>query len=83
MLSLGLPSGDSARMFAPAHFDLETLSVATSALDEAWEEYRALLPVKPADAAKTRSEMALRIIAAIHEGRRDPSQLKWIALRAA
>ena len=82
MLSLGLPLGDSARMFAPAHYDLETLCVATSALDEAWEEYRALLPIKPADVAKTRSAMAGRIMAAIDAGRRDPAQLKWIALRA-
>ncbi len=82
MRSLGLPSADSARMFAPAHYDLETLSVAASALDAAWEEYRALLPVKPVDAATTRSAMARRIMAAIDEGRHDPAQLKWIALRA-
>ena len=82
MLSLGLPSGDSARMFALAHYDLETLLVAASALDKAWEEYRALLPVKPTDAAKTRSAMAGRIMAAIDAGGRDPDRLKWIALRA-
>jgi len=83
MLSLTVPLGDSARMFALAHYDLETLCVATSALDEAWEEYRALLRVKPADAVKTRSAMAARIMAAIDAGKRDSAQLKWIALRAA
>jgi hypothetical protein len=82
MRSLGLPSADSARIFAPAHYDLETLSVAASALDEAWEEYRALLPVKPVDAAATRSAMAKRIMTAINEGKHDPTLLKWIALRA-
>ena len=82
MLSLGLPSADNARMFALAHYDLETLSAATSAFDEAWAEYRALLRVEPIDAAATRSAMARRIMAAIDEGRRDPAQLKWIALRA-
>jgi hypothetical protein len=82
MPSLGLPSADSARIFALAHYDLETLSVATSAFDEAWEEYCALLPVKPVGAAETRSAMARRIMAAIDKGRRDPAQLKWIALRA-
>ena len=82
MQSLGLSSADSARMFAPAHYDLETLSVATSAFDEAWKEYRALLRVRPVDAAATRSAMAKRIIAAIDAGRRDAVQLKWIALRA-
>jgi hypothetical protein len=82
MLSFGLPSADSARMFALAHYDLETLSMATSALDEAWEEYCALLRVKPVDSTQTRSAMARRIMAAIDEGRRDPAQLKWTALRA-
>ena len=82
MRSLGLHSADSARMFALARYDLEILSLATGAFEEAWEEYRALLPVKPVDAAKTRSAMARRIMAAIDEGRRDPAQLKWIALRA-
>ena len=97
MLNFGLPapfsyrtsqahvarsSADSASMFALAHYDLQTLWVATSSFDEAWMEYRALLPVEPVDAAATRSAMAKRIMAAIDEGRRDPDQLKWIALRA-
>jgi hypothetical protein len=69
-------------MFALAHYDLETLWVATGAFDEAWMEYLALLPVEPVDAAATRCAMAKRIMAAVDVGRRDPAQLKWIALRA-
>jgi hypothetical protein len=82
MQSLGIPSADSARMFALAHYDLETLSLATSAFDEAWEEYRGLLRIEPVDAAAMRSAMARRIMAAIEDGKSDPVQLKWIALRA-
>jgi hypothetical protein len=97
MLNFGLPapfshrtsqahvarsSADSVRMFAVASYDPETLRVVSDAFDEAWKEYRALLPVEPVDAAATRSAMARRIMAAIDEGRRDSDQLKWIALRA-
>ena len=82
MKSQGLPSADSAIMFAAAHYDLETLWIAADAFDEAWKQYRTLLPVEPADAAATRSSLARRIMTAIGEGRRDPAQLKWIALRA-
>lgn len=56
--------------------------MTTAALDEAWIEYQALLPVEPADPTVTRSEMAKRIMAAVDEGERNPTQLKWIALRA-
>jgi hypothetical protein len=69
-------------MFAMASYDPETLWVVADAFDEAWMEYRALLPVEPVDAAATCSAMAKRIMAAVAEGERDPAQLKWIAPRA-
>jgi len=54
----------------------------SDAFDEAWIEYRALLPVEPLDAVATRSAMAKQIMAAVNEGECDPARLKWIALRA-
>ncbi len=75
-------SANSARMFAVASLDPETLGIATTAFDQAWKEYRALLRVEPVDAAATRSAMAKRIMSAISDGEDDPAQLKWIALRA-
>ncbi len=69
-------------MFAIASYDPETLRVATDAFDKAWVQYRALLLLEPWDAATTRSAMAKRIMAALDEGERDATQLKWIALGA-
>lgn len=75
-------SPSSARIFAVASYDPETLRMVTDAFDEAWMEYRALLHVEPIDADATCSAMAKRIMAAVHEGECDPAQLKWIALKA-
>ena len=76
------PSMASASLFALASYDPETLSVATTAFEDAWLEYRTMLRIEPLDAKAKRSEMAKRIIAAMDEGQRDPAQLKWIALQA-
>ena len=65
-----------------ASYDPETLRVVSDAFDEAWIEYRALLPVEPLDAVATRSAMAKQIMAAVNDGECDPARLKWIALRA-
>ena len=64
-----------------ASYDPETLRAVSDAFDEAWIEYRALLPVEPLDAVATRSAMAKRIMAAVNEGECDPARLKWIAVR--
>ncbi len=72
----------SASLFALASYDPETLSVATTAFEDAWLEYRTMLRIEPLDAKAKRSEIAKRIFAAMDEGQRDPAQLKWIALQA-
>ncbi len=60
-------------------YDPEMLTLITCALDAAWDEVEFALD----DRKGLRTIMALRIIAAVRDGERDPEHLKELALDAA
>lgn len=62
-------------------FDPETLSVMGRALDEAWAEFESKSWVRAEpEKAGIRRALALRIMAAVRVGQRDPQRLKDVAL---
>ena len=62
-------------------FDPETVSVMGLALDAAWAEVERSTPVRAApEKAGIRRALALRIIAAVRAGQRDPERLCAVAL---
>lgn len=62
-------------------FDSETLSIMGRALEEAWSEIesRSFVRADP-EKAGIRRALALRILAAVRVGQRDPERLRMVAL---
>jgi hypothetical protein len=67
--------------FAGASYDPETLDLMTGAFNAACEELR-LAKGAEASSESVRTTMALRIMAAVDAGERDPVRLKHLALHA-
>lgn len=62
-------------------FDSETLSIMGRALDEAWTEVEAKTPLRAEpEKAGIKRALALRIMAAVQVGQRDPERLRAVAL---
>lgn len=62
-------------------FDPETLSIMGQALEEAWTEVEARSPVKiDPEKAGIKRALALRIMAAVRVGQRDPDRLREVAV---
>ena len=70
--------GDGAMSFPDECYGPETLDLMTRALHAAWDEIGFALD----DRSSLRAIMALRIIAAVHDGERDLERLKELALDA-
>ena len=62
--------------------DVETLDLMSRAFGEAWEEVGFALVNKDADLTELRTMMAVRIMAAVRDGERDPERLTELALEA-
>ena len=67
--------------FSDTHYSPEVLKVLSDAFEDAWTEIQLTLREKD-DFLTTRQMMALRIMAAAHEGVRDRGELKALAIRA-
>ena len=64
-------------------FDAETIAMMGAVVDEAWEAARTRLALPAAgDPSGLRDLVALRVMAAVAVGQRDPERLKAIALDA-
>jgi hypothetical protein len=63
-------------------YDAETLGLMTHAFDAAWEEAEYALASNAFDPTALRKLMAVRIMAAVRDGERDPERLKELALDA-
>jgi hypothetical protein len=63
-------------------FDPETLSLLQKAFDAAWEETGFALAREDFDPTAMRTLMAIRIMAAVRDGERDPGRLKEMAVAA-
>jgi hypothetical protein len=65
----------------PLAFDLETVSIMGRALDAALAEFetRGFAPIEP-EKTGIRRALALRIMAAVRVGQRDPERLRDVAL---
>ena len=63
-------------------FDVETLDLMSRAFGEAWEEVGFALVNKDADLTELRTMMAVRIMAAVRDGERNPERLTELALEA-
>ena len=61
-------------------YDPETLGLMTKAFDAAWEEVGFALVNEDVTPTALRQIMALRIMAAVRDGERDPERLKELAL---
>lgn len=62
-------------------FDPETLSIMGRALDEAWSEVEGWSAVRAEpEKAGIKRALALRILAAVRVGQRDPERLRAVAL---
>ncbi|HEX9870292.1 MAG TPA: hypothetical protein VGC99_17195 [Candidatus Tectomicrobia bacterium] len=66
--------------FSGGSYNPDTLTLMTSALDNAWREAETRGIAADFDATDTRKAMALLIMAAVDEGVRDPDHLKRVAL---
>jgi hypothetical protein len=67
----------------PQAFDPETVAMMGRVCDEAWNEARSRLAFPEAgDASGLREVVALRVMAAVAVGQRNPERLKAIALDA-
>ena len=63
-------------------FDAETLGLMTKAFDAAWEEVGFALINEDITPTALRTLMAMRIMAAVRDGERDPERLKELAIEA-
>ena len=63
-------------------YDPETLCLMTKAFDAAWEEVGFALVNEDVTPAALRKIMAVRIMAAVRDGERDPERLKELAIEA-
>jgi hypothetical protein len=67
----------------PQSFDPDTVAMMGRVCDSAWNEAGRWLSFAPmGDASGLRETMALRIMAAVAHGERDPLRLRLIALEA-
>ena len=65
------------------NFNHETVAIMGRACDTAWYELQeTVFFPSQADAGEVRNLLALRVIAAVSDGERDPERLKSIALRS-
>ncbi len=70
-------------MQPPHSFDAQTVAMLGRISDEAWHEAQCRLSFPQAgDPSGMRNLVALRIMAAVASGERDPKRLKAIALEA-
>jgi hypothetical protein len=69
-------------MFPPDCFDAETLNLMSRAFDAAWDEVGFALANKDVNPTALRALMAVRIMAEVRDGERDPESLKELAVRA-
>ena len=67
-------------IFPREHFTPETLDLMTWAFDAAWEEVEFALARQDGNPTALRTLMAVRIMAAVRDGERDPERLKELAL---
>lgn len=63
-------------------FDNESLALMIHALDGAWSDAKAQDVVGPGSRSALRKALALRIMAAVKLGQRDPERLRLVALEA-
>ena len=63
-------------------YDPETLGLMTKAFDAAWEEVGFALVKEDVPPVALRKIMAVRIMAAVRDGERDPELLKELAIEA-
>ncbi len=69
--------------FPEGAYDRETLALMRQALDEAWNEAGTDPAFRPiVNRGRIGALMALRIMAAVKNGERDPERLKLVALTA-
>jgi hypothetical protein len=66
----------------PHSFDAETVAMMGRLCDEAWLEAQCRLSCPPGDRSGLRNLVALRILAAVANGERDPERLTAKALEA-
>ena len=69
-------------VFPSGCFDAETLGLMAKAFDAAWDEAEYALASNTFDPTGPRRLMALRMMAAVRDGERDPKRLKELALDA-
>jgi hypothetical protein len=70
------------RPMPTSSFDAETLDLMSRAFGAAWEEVGFALVNKDVDLTELRTMMAVRIMAAVRDGERDPERLTELALEA-
>jgi hypothetical protein len=63
-------------------YDPETLHGMEEALDAAWDEVEFMLASNAIDPQEVRTILAIRIMAAVRDGERDPERLRELALDA-
>jgi hypothetical protein len=67
----------------PNSFDPDTVALMGRVCDDAWNEAQRWLSLAPInDPSFLRETLALRIIAAVAHGERDPQKLRLLALQA-
>jgi hypothetical protein len=64
------------------NFDPDTVSLMCRTCDEAWELLQSTTYIPVPDVRELRDDMAVRVIAAVSAGERDPVRLRAIALDA-
>jgi len=62
------------------NFDPDTVSLMGRTCDEAWEQLISTIYIPLPDVRDVRNGMAIRVMAAVSAGERDPARLKTIAL---
>ena len=65
---------------SPLNFDPDTVSLMGRTCDEAWELLQSTTYIPVPDVREVRDDMAMRVIAAVSAGERDPVRLRAIAL---
>ena len=67
----------------PQSFDPDTVALMGRVCDDAWIEAQNWLSLAPmGDTSGLRETLALRVIAAVANGERDPQRLRLLALQA-
>jgi hypothetical protein len=66
----------------PGEFGPDAVSLMGRTCDEAWEQLLSTIYIPLPDVPDVRNGMAMRVIAAVSAGERDPARLRAIALDA-